>query len=103
MPVSTVAVKVAQQHQTTVNPMKYSSDDDGKIYQRKPTNNKPSQFKPKGWTDTVLGYVNEAKRLTLCILRNRDSMGRPNTWAAHINISSDLTPRQHADLWTVPA
>jgi hypothetical protein len=79
--------------------MKYSSDDDGKIYQQKPTYSKSSQFKPKGWTDTVLGYINEAKRLTLCILSNRDLMGRPYTSAVHINVSEELSPEQHADLW----
>ncbi len=79
--------------------MKYSSDDDGKIFQQKPIHSKPSQFRPKGWTDTVLGYINEAKQLTLCILSDRDLMGRPYAWAVHINISMDLTPDQHADLW----
>ena len=40
--------------------MIYSSADDGKNYQTNPVYSKPSQFKPKGWTDTALGYIREA-------------------------------------------
>jgi len=79
---------------------KYSSDDDGKIYQQKPPFRKASSFKLKSWTDTVEGYINEAKQLTLCILRNRRAMNRPYTWAVHINVNVVQTPKQTTDLWT---
>ncbi len=54
----------------------YGSAADTKIYQTRPPYSQPSRFKPKGWTDTTLGYLNEAKKLTICLLRNRSVMKR---------------------------
>jgi hypothetical protein len=42
--------------------MNYSSADDGKIFQTNPVFHKPSQFKPKGWTETTSGYIREANQ-----------------------------------------
>lgn len=81
-------------------PMKYSSsDDDEKLFQKKPLFRKASQYRPKSWTDTVEGYLNEAKRLTSCILSNQRLMGRRYSWAVHINISDELSPDRHTRLW----
>ena len=64
---------------TTMN-LQYNSADDDKIYQTNPRFRKPSKFQPKGWTDTVEGYINEANRLARCIIRNRTQMDRPYAW-----------------------
>src|SRR5262249_26057728 len=79
--------------------MKYSSATSRKIYQEKPAYSKPSQHKPKCWTDSVLGYTNEAKQWATCVLRNRRLMGRPYTWAVHINLNEEIPPDLVADLW----
>jgi len=79
--------------------MNYSSADDGKIYQANPTFSKPSQFEPKGWTDTVLGYIHEAKKWAMCVLRNRRLVKRPYTWAVHINLNGQVPPDQIAPMW----
>lgn len=99
MQISTVAVKIVACETTMVKPM-YSSKDDGKIYQQIPPFSKATSFKLKSWTDTVEGYINEAKQLTLCILRNRHAMKRSYTWAVHINVNVVQTPKQITDLWT---
>lgn len=85
----------------------YSSDDnheveadDGKIFQQYPHFQKASTFRPKGWTETVEGYINEAKQLTQCILRNQQFMGRPYTWAVHINYNVEPPPEQVSPLWS---
>lgn len=78
----------------------YGSDDDGKIFQTKPTFHKPSQFKAKGWTDTVEGYINEAKKLTMCLLRNRRNMKRPYTWTVHLNINEVISPAEVSATWS---
>lgn len=82
-----------------VKPMNYSSADDGKIYQANPTFSKPSQFEPKGWTDTVLGYIREAKQWAMCVLRNRRLMKQAYTWAVHINLNEELPPDEIAPMW----
>ena len=74
--------------------MLYSSADDGKIYQTNPIYSKPSLHKPKGWTDSVLGYINEAKQWAMCVLRNRKLMKRSSTWAVHINLNEESPPDQ---------
>jgi hypothetical protein len=79
--------------------MLYDSADDGKIYQTNPEYSKPSQHKPKGWTDTVLGYINEAKQWAMCVLRNRKLMKRPYTWAVHINLNEEYPPGQISPMW----
>lgn len=78
----------------------YGSVRAARIYQRKPLLSKPSQFKAKGWTETVEGYRHEANKLTRCILRNRRLMRTPYTWHVVINIETVHSPKQIADLWT---
>jgi len=79
--------------------MLYSSADDGKIYQTNPIYSKPSLHKPKGWTDSVLGYINEAKQWAMCVLRNRRLMKRPYAWAVHINLNDEYPPDQISPMW----
>jgi hypothetical protein len=79
--------------------MQYDSADDGKIYQNNPVYSKPSQYKPKGWTDSVLGYINEAKQWAMCVLRNRRLMKRRYTWAVHINLNEEYPPDQISPMW----
>lgn len=78
----------------------YSSRAASRLYQTKPIFNKPSQFKAKGWTDTVEGFQHEANKLTRCILRNRQLAKSPYTWHVTINIEIIHTPKQVSDEWT---
>lgn len=73
---------------------------DGLIYQLRPVPDRPSLYRPKGWTDTVAGYVREAKKLTMLILRNRESMGRPYTWHVTINVEKVQAPKRITALWS---
>jgi len=69
------------------------------LYQENPTFNKPSIYKAKGWTETVEGYLNEAKQLAVCLLRNRHLMRTPYTWFLTINFESVLSPSQIKKTW----
>lgn len=73
--------------------------DDRLIYQTSPPFIKPSLYRPKGWTETVAGYLNEAKKLTLCILRNRKAMTHPYQWAVHINLNEEVPPAAVTAQW----
>jgi hypothetical protein len=77
----------------------YCSADDNNLFQANPTFRKPSQFKAKGWTDTVEGYLNEAKQWAMCINRNRALMKRPYTWAVHLNLNEEVAPDYVASMW----
>jgi len=77
----------------------YCSDDDDKLFQTNPTFSKPSQFKAKGWTETVEGYINEAKKWAMCINRNRKLMKRPYTWVVHLNLNEVVSPDYVAPMW----
>jgi hypothetical protein len=98
-----VALKfVAQQYQQPDDggeAMTYSSAASSRIYQQKPAFSKPSHHKPKGWTDSVLGYINEARQWARCLLRNRRLMGRPYTWVVHINLNEEYPPDQISPMW----
>ena len=79
--------------------MIYNSADDGKIYQTNPVYSKPSQFKPKGWTNTTCGYIREAKQWALCVLRNRDQMQRPYSWVFHLNLNEEIPFNEISPMW----
>ena len=79
--------------------MIYDSTDDDKIYQSKPIYSKPSHFKEKGWTESTLGYINEARQWAICVLRNRKLMRRPYTWVVHLNLNEVLPPLVVRDMW----
>ena len=56
----------------------YEPDD--KIYKTNPPITNNSNF-PKGtWTDTIDGYIYEAKKLTYCLLENKKLAGKPYTF-----------------------
>ena len=44
--------------------------------------------------------MNEAKKLAMCIMRNRRYMNRPYGWAAHINLNVVLPPGTVTAIWT---
>lgn len=77
----------------------YSSDQPAKIYQRKPLFSKPSIFLPKGWTETVEGYIREASKLRRLILDNRRLAGEPYTWHVTINFEKHQTPDEVKMQW----
>ena len=82
-----------------MNLVQYSSNHQPKIYQTDPVYSKPSQFKAKGWTDSTLGYINEAKQWAMCIVQNRQMMKRPYTWAVHINLNEELPAKDIGPMW----
>ncbi len=79
--------------------MKYNSSLTTKLYQEKPAYSKPSHHKPKGWTDSILGYLREAKQWAKCLFRNRRQMERPYTWAVHINLNEHVPVETISPLW----
>lgn len=78
----------------------YSSDLTEEIFQRTPAFSKPSRYKLKSWTDTIEGYLNEAKQLTFCILKNRRLLGRPYSWFLTIYIRKQMSAKDAAFMWT---
>src|SRR5690606_22295191 len=77
----------------------YSSAATDEIFQKNPPFSKPSQFIAKGWTDSIEGYVNEAKKLATCIINNRRA-GRQYPWFLTIYIRAMLSPNQITAQWT---
>lgn len=71
------------------------------MYQKRPVFRKPSQFRPKGWTETVEGYLSEARQLARTLIDNRRLMGRTYScsWHLTINVEVSQTPEQITDLW----
>jgi hypothetical protein len=72
---------------------------DNTLFQTDPPFSKPSLYKPKGWTDTVAGYIREAKKLTMCLLRNECLMDHPYQWHVTINFEAVQTPAQIRQRW----
>lgn len=81
--------------------MQYDSAHDGKIFQTHPLffPSQSSQHKPKGWTESEAGYINEAKQWAMCVWRNRKLMKRPYTWAVHINLNEEFPVDQISPMW----
>ena len=77
----------------------YCSDEDQIFFQTNPPYSKPSQFKAKGWTETVEGYINEAKQWAMCINRNRMLMKRPYSWVVHLNLNEEVSAEYVAPMW----
>ena len=69
------------------------------LSQSDPLEYKRTSFKPKGWTDTVASYLNEAKKEATLLLRNRQLQGHPYRWDVGLNFEIDQTPKQIADTW----
>ena len=77
----------------------YSSVPDDKIFQTKPLRTKSSNFKLKSWTETVHGYLNEAKNLTTCLIRNRELAKAPYTLFLTIYVDAVMQPKAINDWW----
>lgn len=77
----------------------YCSIPDDKIYQKKPIWSQPSTHKLKSWTETVEGYLNEAKKLTTCLFRNRKLAREPYTWFVTIYVDVVMQPKAVNDWW----
>ena len=58
------------------------------LFQSDPLEYRQSSFKPKGWTDTVAAYLNEAKKEATLLLRNRQLQGHRYRWDVGINFES---------------
>lgn len=76
------------------------SEEKDLLYQKKPLFSRESIYPAKSWTETVEGYINNAKELTQCILRNRRLMRRPYSWLVTINFEDELEAAEVAALWT---
>lgn len=77
----------------------YCSIPADKIYQKKPIWSKPSSHKLKSWTETVEGYLNEAKKLTNCLFRNRKLAKEPYTWFVTIYVDVVMEPKAVNEWW----
>lgn len=77
----------------------YCSIPDDKIFQTTPPWTKTSNFKLKSWTETVQGYLNEAKNLTTCLIRNRELAKRPYTLFLTIYVDVTMQPKAINDWW----
>ena len=77
----------------------YCSADDDKLFQKKPLWTKQSSHKLKSWTDTIEGYLNEAKKLTTCLFLNRKLSRQPYTWFTTIYVDVVMTPKEVNDWW----
>ena len=77
----------------------YHSNADDKIFQEQPPEWKPSAHKLKSWTDTIQGYLNEAKKLTHCLLENRKLARQPYTWFVTIYMDVVMQPKEINDWW----
>ena len=69
------------------------------LFQSNPDEYKQSSFKLKGWTETVAGYLNEAKKESTLLLRNQKLQGHPYRWAVGINFEIEQTPKQISETW----
>ena len=69
------------------------------IFQDDPLDWKPSSFKLKGWTETIVGFIHEASKLSQCIVKNGHLMKRNYTWAVSINIEQELSPHDIKEVW----
>lgn len=77
----------------------YCSGPTPRIYQEDPLDFKKQSFKLKSWTETVVGYMNEADKLSRCLMRNREVMNENYTWAVSINIEMEMLPMDIKSLW----
>ncbi len=77
----------------------YNSTRTVQIFQENPLDFKPSRYKLKGWTDTVVGYIHEADQLSRCLWINRRLMKRNYPWAVTINIRKVLSPHDIKEVW----
>jgi hypothetical protein len=73
--------------------MTYCSVDDC-IFQRNPIYDRCSQYPKKGWTETIIGAINEAEREVQLLARNG-----PYTFGVSLNLEAVLTPKEIIAVW----
>jgi hypothetical protein len=78
--------------------MHYYSNHDP-LFQSDPLEYRQSSFKPKGWTDTVASFLNEAKDEATLLLHNRQLQGYRYRWDVGINFEIDQTAKEISDTW----
>lgn len=66
-------------------------DSDEIIYQINPPIKKISNYKLKTWTDTIEGYIYEAKNLLYCLITNKKLLGMKYSWFVTINFHRPMT------------
>ncbi len=69
------------------------------LFQSDPLKYRQSSFKPKGWTDTVESFLNEAKKEATLLLRNRQLQGHRYRWDVGINFEIDQTAKEISETW----
>lgn len=77
----------------------YCSKADENIFQERPVWSVPSKFLPKGWCDTVAGYLREAKKLKMLLIRNRILMKAPYRWFLTIYVDFHQSPTEISAWW----
>lgn len=65
------------------------------LFQSDPLYFKPSIYRAKGWTESICGYLAEAKKLTTCLLKNNQTY----KWHLTINMEEVMPAEQAAALW----
>ena len=70
-----------------------------KIFQTKPLWTKQSAHQLKSWTDTIEGYLNEAKKLTTLLFLNRKLAKEPYTWFITIYVDVEMKPKEITAWW----
>jgi hypothetical protein len=62
------------------------------LYQENPPFYKSTGHKAKSWTDSIEGYLNEASKLTQCLVRNRKALKSRYTWFVTICVEKVMAP-----------
>lgn len=69
------------------------------LFQPDPLFFRKQSFKLKSWTDTVVGYINEADKLSRCMALNCRYLGRNYEWAVSINFEKVMGPDSVRAIW----
>src|SRR4051794_33777634 len=69
------------------------------LYQTNPPFNKHTGHRPKSWTDSIEGYLNEARKLTQCLIQNRKALKAAYTWFVTIYLENAMPPQDINTWW----
>jgi hypothetical protein len=69
------------------------------LYQKRPRYNKFSRFPAKSFTETIVGFQNEASKLTQLLLYNRELVGEDYKYAVSINFERRLSVEEIRNTW----
>jgi len=88
-------------HRAVIQTKRYLMYDSNQepLFQSDPLEFRQSSFKPKGWTDTVESFLNEAKKEATLLLRNRQLQGHCYRWDVGINFESEQSAKEISDTW----